>query len=278
MSKPLILVVEDDVPVRNLITITLKTHGYRYLTAGTGDGAVIETSSHNPDVVLLDLGLPDMDGVDVIRKIRTWSNLPIIVISARSEDTDKIDALDAGADDYLTKPFSVEELLARLRVVERRMALMNDEAQIAESVYTNGRLRIDFAAGCAYMGDKELHLTSTEYKLLCLMAKNTGKVLTHTYITQKVWGSSWENDIASLRVFMATLRKKLESEPDAPQYIQTHIGIGYRMIKAEWSFIQGFKVMLQFVDAKITKDEQNKNDRKCKKYQHKISSCVNKII
>ena len=233
MSKPLILVVEDDVPVRNLITITLKTHGYRYLTAGTGDGAVIETSSHNPDVVLLDLGLPDMDGVDVIRKIRTWSNLPIIVISARSEDTDKIDALDAGADDYLTKPFSVEELLARLRVVERRMALMNDEAQIAESVYTNGRLRIDFAAGCAYMGDKELHLTSTEYKLPCLMAKNTGKVLTHTYITQKVWGSSWENDIASLRVFMATLRKKLESEPDAPQYIQTHIGIGYRMIKAE---------------------------------------------
>ena len=174
-----------------------------------------------------------MDGVDVIRKIRTWSNLPIIVISARSEDTDKIDALDAGADDYLTKPFSVEELLARLRVVERRMALMNGEAQTAESVYTNGRLRIDFAAGCAYMGDKELHLTSTEYKLLCLMAKNTGKVLTHTYITQKVWGSSWENDIASLRVFMATLRKKLESEPDAPQYIQTHIGIGYRMIKVE---------------------------------------------
>ena len=233
MSKPLILVVEDDIPVRNLITITLKTHGYKYLTAGTGDGAVIEASSHNPDVVLLDLGLPDMDGVDVIRKIRTWSNLPIIVISARSEDTDKIDALDAGADDYLTKPFSVEELLARLRVVERRMALMNGEAQTAESVYTNGRLRIDFAAGCAYMEDEELHLTSTEYKLLCLMAKNTGKVLTHTYITQKVWGSSWENDIASLRVFMATLRKKLESEPDAPQYIQTHIGIGYRMIKAE---------------------------------------------
>ena len=121
--------MEDDIPVRNLITITLKTHGYRYLTAGTGDGAVVEASSHNPDVVLLDLGLPDMDGVDVIRKIRTWSNLPIIVISARSEDTDKIDALDAGADDYLTKPFSVEELLARLRVVERRMALMNGEAR-----------------------------------------------------------------------------------------------------------------------------------------------------
>ena len=166
MSKPLILVVEDDVPVRNLITITLKTHGYRYLTAGTGDGAVVEASSHNPDVVLLDLGLPDMDGVDVIRKIRTWSNLPIIVISARSEDTDKIDALDAGADDYLTKPFSVEELLARMRVVERRMALRNGEAQAAESDYTNGKLRSDLAAGCDYMGDKELDLTATEYKLL----------------------------------------------------------------------------------------------------------------
>lgn len=152
MNKPLILVVEDDIPVRNLITITLKTHGYRYLTAGTGDGAVVEASSHNPDVVLLDLGLPDMDGVDVIRKIRTWSNLPIIVISARSEDTDKIDALDAGADDYLTKPFSVEELLARLRVVERRMALMNGEAQTAESVYTNGRLRIDFARAVPIWG------------------------------------------------------------------------------------------------------------------------------
>ena len=225
MNKPLILVVEDDIPVRNLITITLKTHGYRYLTAGTGDGAVVEASSHNPDVVLLDLGLPDMDGVDVIRKIRTWSNLPIIVISARSEDTDKIDALDAGADDYLTKPFSVEELLARLRVVERRMALMNGEADSRVCLY-KWQTADRFCSGLCYMGDKELHLTSTEYKLLCLMAKNTGKVLTHTYITQKVWGSSWENDIASLRVFMATLRKKLESEPDAPQYIQTHIGSG----------------------------------------------------
>ena len=233
MNKPLILVVEDDAPVRNLITTTLKANDYRFQTAANGEAGVLATASQNPDIILLDLGLPDMDGVDVIRKIRTWSNLPIIVISARSEDTDKIDALDAGADDYLTKPFSVEELLARLRVVERRMALMNDEAQIAESVYTNGRLRIDFAAGCAYMGDKELHLTSTEYKLLCLMAKNTGKVLTHTYITQKVWGSSWENDIASLRVFMATLRKKLENGKDGQQYIQTHIGIGYRMLRVE---------------------------------------------
>ena len=232
-NKQVILIIEDEKNIGNYIETIIISNGYKALRAMNGMSGLSLCTSHHPDLILLDLGLPDMDGVDVIRKIRTWSNLPIIVISARSEDTDKIDALDAGADDYLTKPFSVEELLARLRVVERRMALMNGEAQTAESVYTNGRLRIDFAAGCAYMGDKELHLTSTEYKLLCLMAKNTGKVLTHTYITQKVWGSSWENDIASLRVFMATLRKKLESEPDAPQYIQTHIGIGYRMIKVE---------------------------------------------
>ena len=233
MNKPLILVVEDDIPVRNLITITLKTHGYRYLTAGTGDGAVVEASSHNPDVVLLDLGLPDMDGVDVIRKIRTWSNLPIIVISARSEDRDKIDALDAGADDYLTKPFSVEELLARLRVVQRRLAMIKNDSPAEASVFVNGALRIDYAAGCAYLDEEELHLTPIEYKLLCLLSRNVGKVLTHTFITQNIWGSNWENDVASLRVFMATLRKKIEKGPDSPQYIQTHIGVGYRMIKTE---------------------------------------------
>ncbi|MCF2554004.1 response regulator [Faecalicatena contorta] len=232
MNKLMILVVEDDVPVRNLIVTTLKTHQYQYLTAPNGESAILEASSHNPDVMLLDLGLPDMDGVDVIRRIRTWSNLPIIVISARSEDTDKIEALDAGADDYLTKPFSVEELLARVRVVQRRLAMMENQSQ-TESVFTNGALKIDYAAGCAYLGESELHLTPIEYKLLCLLSKNVGKVLTHTFITQKIWGSTWENDIASLRVFMATLRKKIEAEPDSPQYIQTHIGVGYRMMRVE---------------------------------------------
>lgn len=231
MNKCLVLVVEDDLPVRNLITTTLKAHGYRYLTASGGNAAILETSSHNPDVMFLDLGLPDIDGVEVIKKIRTWSNMPIIVISARSEDTDKITALDAGADDYLTKPFSVEELLARLRVTQRRLAAMQKELQAPETVFSNGNLCIDYAAGCAYLSGKELHLTPIEYKLLCLLAQNIGKVLTHTYITQKIWGSSWENDIVSLRVFMATLRKKIESEPDSPQYIQTHIGVGYRMLK-----------------------------------------------
>jgi len=232
MNKLLILVVEDDLPVRNLMTTTLKAHDYRFLTAQNGQTAILEASSHNPDLVLLDLGLPDMDGVEVIKKIRSWSNMPIIVISARSEDNDKIEALDAGADDYLTKPFSVEELLARIRVTQRRLAMMQS-GQPASAVFTNGNLRIDFAAGCAYIHEGELHLTPIEYKLLCLLAQNIGKVLTHTYITQHIWGTSWENDIASLRVYMATLRKKIEKDEAGKQYIQTHIGVGYRMLKVE---------------------------------------------
>ncbi len=233
MNKPTILVVEDDTAVRNLMVTTLKTHEYKYLTAPNASDAILLASSHNPDVVFLDLGLPDMDGVEVIKKIRTWSNMPIIVISARSEDEDKIEALDAGADDYLTKPFSVEELLARLRVTVRRLSLMNPDSTSDSSIYTNGKLKIDYSAGCAFLNEEELKLTPIEFKLLCLLAKNTGKVLTHTYITQNIWGKSWDNDIASLRVFMVTLRKKLEPSNDSTQFIQTHIGIGYRMLKVE---------------------------------------------
>lgn len=232
MSKLQILVVEDDAPVRNLITTTLKANDYRFLTTANGEGAVTEAASHNPDIILLDLGLPDIDGVEVIRRVRSWSNVPIIVISARSEDSDKIDALDAGADDYLTKPFSVEELLARLRVTQRRLALMKG-VQTQQAVYENGSLRIDYGSNCAYLAEDELRLTPREYKLLCLLAQNTGKVLTHKYILQNVWGNSLESDIASLRVFMTTLRKKLEKAPGSPQYIQTHIGIGYRMLRVE---------------------------------------------
>ena len=233
MNKLQILVVEDDAPVRNLITTTLKAHDYKHIIAENGEEAIRQASTCNPDIALLDLGLPDMDGVEVIKKIRTWSNMPIIVISARSEDSDKIEALDNGADDYLTKPFSVEELLARLRVTGRRLAMMQANVGANGSVFTNGKLKIDYAAGCAFIDEEELHLTPIEYKLLCLMSKNVGKVLTHTFITQKVWGSSWDNDVASLRVFMATLRKKLEAAPDSPQYIQTHIGVGYRMMRVE---------------------------------------------
>ena len=233
MNKTQVLVVEDDSPIRNLITTTLKTNNYRYLTAVNGESAISQTASHNPDIILLDLGLPDIDGVEVIKKIRTWTNTPIIVISARTEDADKIEALDAGADDYLTKPFSVDELLARLRVTVRRLSLMQTDMTQNKSVFENGDLKIDYAAGCAYLKGEELHLTPIEYKLLCLLSRNVGKVLTHTYITQQIWGRCSENDVASLRVFMATLRKKLEPEKNGVQYIQTHIGIGYRMLRIE---------------------------------------------
>ena len=225
-----VLVIEDEKSISHFISTVLNNNGYEAMQARTGSEALSMITSHCPDLIILDLGLPDMDGVEVIRRIRSWSNAPIIVISARSEDSDKIDALDAGADDYLTKPFSVDELLARLRATQRRLALVRIDTP-QQAVYVNGQLRIDFASGCAYLGEDELHLTPIEYKLLCLLSRNVGKVLTHTYITQNIWGRSWENDVASLRVFMATLRKKLEVDQSHPQYIQTHIGVGYRMIQ-----------------------------------------------
>ena len=188
----------------------------------------MEAASRNPDLIMLDLGLPDIDGVEVISKVRGWSAVPIIVISARTEDSDKIGALDAGADDYLTKPFSVEELLARVRASLRRSGMAGADAAEA-STFDNGPLHIDFAAGCATLAGEELQLTPTEYKLLALLAKNVGKVLTHTFITHEIWGTSWDSDIASLRVFMRTLRKKIEADPAHPQLIQTHVGVGYRM-------------------------------------------------
>ena len=230
MYKAKILVVEDDPAISNLIRTTLETQDYQFHTAQNGSGALMEAVSYNPDVMILDLGLPDMDGVDIIKKVRGWSSLPIIVVSARTEDRDKVEALDAGADDYLTKPFSIEEFLARLRAALRRS---HTEAKAGEesSLYTNGDLTIDFAAGCAYVKGEEIHLTHIEYKLLCLLAQNTGKVLTHNHILKEVWGGAQASDIPSLRVFMATLRKKIEQHPDSPRYIQTHVGVGYRMLR-----------------------------------------------
>lgn len=233
MNKPLILIIEDDKAVRNLIATTLEIQEYRYHTAKNGAQGVMECISQRPDIVILDLGLPDMDGVEMIKKIRTWSNVPIIVVSARSEDSDKVSALDAGADDYLTKPFSVEELLARVRVSLRRAMYQNHNGQQESSVFENGDLKIDYASGCVYLNDQEIHLTPIEYKLLCLLSKNVGRVLTHNFILSEVWGNVMQSDVPSLRVFMATLRKKIEKNPSDPQYIQTHIGIGYRMIKRD---------------------------------------------
>ena len=228
MNRPLILVVEDDVPIRKLIVTTLKSNEYRYLTAVNGASALVQAASQRPDIVLLDLGLPDMDGVQIIQRIREWSQMPVIVISSRTEDTDKIAALDAGADDYLTKPFSVAELLARIRVTQRRLTALKNNPE--DAVFHNGKLTIDYGAGYASMDGEPLKLTPTEYKLLCLLSKDVGKVLTHAYLTNQIWGSAWESDMASLRVHMATLRKKIEKDPEN-QYIQTHIGIGYRMLK-----------------------------------------------
>ena len=230
MNKPLILAVEDDTAVRNLITTTLETQDYRFHTAANGAQAILEAASQKPDIMLLDLGLPDMDGVEVIKKIRSWSNLPIIVISARSEDRDKIEALDAGADDYLTKPFSVEELLARIRTTLRRLSYAQTGGVASAGSFDTGELHIDFDAGIATMDGEELHLTPIEYKLLCLLAHNADKVLTHQFILHEIWGTATKSDLASLRVFMGTLRKKIESDPAHPRYIQTHVGIGYRLV------------------------------------------------
>ncbi|WP_418026140.1 response regulator [Paenibacillus sp. JJ1722] len=230
MNKPFILVVEDDKPIRKLITTTLETQGYKYHTAETGEASILEAVSKQPDLMILDLGLPDMDGVDIIKKFRAWSNMPIIVVSARSEDRDKIDALDAGADDYLTKPFSVEELLARLRVSLRRIRNDSDKLLKDASSFINGNLKIDYAAGCVWIGEEEIHLTPSEYKLLCLLAKHVGKVLTHNFILHEIWGNH-SYDIPALRVFMATLRKKIEKISSQTKFIQTHIGVGYRMLQ-----------------------------------------------
>ena len=233
-QKSKILVVEDDKPVRNLITTTLETQDYKYIVAENGAQAILAATSHNPDIILLDLGLPDMDGIEIIKKVRSWSMLPIIVISARSEDMDKINALDAGADDYLTKPFSVAELLARLRTTYRRLQHMSGAMEEpSQSYFLNGDVKIDYPSATVTVKNQEIHLMPLEYSLICLLAKNVGKVLTHRFILDKVWTNAIESDMSSLRVYMASLRKKLGTGDNKEQYIQTHVGIGYRMVKME---------------------------------------------
>lgn len=230
MNKPNILIIEDDKVVSRLMATMMESQDYSYQLTETGRDGIAAILSHKPEVVLLDLGLPDMDGVDIIEQVRRWSNVPIIVVSAREDDYDKVKALDAGADDYLTKPFSIDELLARLRVALRRVSLDPDKLGEESNIYENGNLKIDYAAGCAYIQGEEIHLTPMEYKLLCLLAKNTGKVLTYNYILKEIWGSISASDIPSLRVFMTALRKKIQAGSDN-EFIQTHSGIGYRMLQ-----------------------------------------------
>ena len=226
--KGTILVIEDDKVIQNLIGTTLEIFHYNYQIASNAAQGILKATSYNPDVIILDLGLPDMDGLEVIKKIRSFSITPIIVVSARIENDDKILALDVGADDYLTKPFNTEELLARIRVAIRHKNISRNVREENNSVFINGDLKIDYVKGCVYIKEEEIHLTAIEYKLLCLFAKNVGKVLTHNHIKKEIWlDDNGCDSQLSLRVFVTNLRKKLKNT----DYIKTHIGIGYRMIQ-----------------------------------------------
>lgn len=228
-NNPVFLVVEDDEPIRNFICVSLRAQSYTCIETDSGKTAVSLVASHSPDVIILDLGLPDLDGLDVIRTVRPWTRAAIIVVSARERDREKAQALDLGADDYLTKPFSVTELLARVRVALRHQQTGNEESVQALPHFTVGDLTIDSIKRRVALGEKEIHLTPHEYNLLVLLAKNAGKVLTHNYILKEIWGPYSLNDTQSLRVFMANIRRKIEEDPARPRYITTEVGVGYRL-------------------------------------------------
>lgn len=219
------LIVEDDNQIRNFIKFSLKSQGYECIEASTGKEAMNLIATSNISAIILDLGLPDMEGVDIIKEVRSFSNIPIIVVSAHDQDHDKVEALDAGADDYLTKPFSIKELLARIRVLFRHSNTAKNEKI---TVYKVADLVIDLEKHRVTLDGKEIHFTPMEYEVLILLMKNRGKVLTHKYILKEVWDSSFESDMQSVRVFMANIRRKLEKDPAKPRYILTEVGVGYR--------------------------------------------------
>lgn len=224
-DKARILVIEDDRSIRNLLRIALEEHGYACDAVETGDAGIALRTANNPDIVLLDLGLPDMDGAEVIQKIRADSTVPIIIVSARDQEHEKVSALDQGADDYVTKPFNTQELMARIRVALRHAS----GRDFREPVFKVGGLSIDFDRHLVTIDGKEVHLTKIEFKLLALLAEYAGKVLTHQFMQKKVWGYGTTDDYKSLRVFMANIRRKIESDAARPIYIITETGIGYRM-------------------------------------------------
>lgn len=221
----LFLIVEDDPQIRSFINFALDSQDYSCLEASTGQEALKIIETRSVSILILDLGLPDLDGLEVIRKIRTISDLPIIVVSARDQDTEKVEALDAGADDYLTKPFSVNELLARIRVALRHAGTLKTETV---QVHKVAELEVDLSRHRVMLGGKEVHFTPMEFSILALLVINGGKVLTHKHILKEVWGSSFEHDLQSLRVFMANIRRKLQEDPAKPRYIVTEVGVGYR--------------------------------------------------
>jgi two-component system KDP operon response regulator KdpE len=222
---PLVLVVEDEPQVMRFLRTTLPSHGFRVIEAAGGQQAIVQASTRSPDVILLDLGLPDLDGVEVTRRVREWSAVPIVVLSARDQEGDKIEALDAGADDYLTKPFGVGELLARMRVALRHTSRDAGGA----SLFETGDLRVDLGARRVLLGGEEVRLTRTEYNLLAALVKHAGKVVTHRQLLKEVWGPGSVDQSHYVRVYMGQLRHKLEKEPARPRYLVTETGVGYRL-------------------------------------------------
>lgn len=226
-GKELILLIEDEPQMRRFLRITLETRGYRFVEAATAQEGLMQATTRNPDVVLLDLGLPDLDGLEVTKRLREWTQVPVIVISAREQEQDKVRALDAGADDYLTKPFNAEELLARIRVALRHASRSGLAQQ--EPVFILDTLRLDLAKRQVFVGEQEVHLTPIEYKLLTTLVRHAGKVVTHSQLLKEVWGPAHVNEVQYLRVYMTQLRHKLEADPARPRFLMNEPGIGYRL-------------------------------------------------
>lgn len=227
--KPLILVVEDDPPILSFLRASLTTQGYRLLEVTRGQEAISQAASHVPDLMILDLGLPDIDGMVVLRNLRTWSSMPVVIVSARGQERAKVEALDAGADDYLTKPFGTGELLARIRVAFRHRNARGRSAVPEQSIYEVSGLRVDLEARIVTVDGNEVHLTPTEFRLVALLIQNAGKILTHKFLLSEVWGPGSADRTQYLRVFMANLRRKIERDPADPRYLLTEVGVGYRL-------------------------------------------------
>lgn len=225
-NKELVLLIEDEPQMRRFLRITLQSHGYRLIEAAGGQEGLVHATTRNPDVVLLDLGLPDMDGLEVTKRLREWTNTPIIVISARDQEQDKIKALDLGADDYLTKPFNAGELVARIRVALRHAAR---ELAPQSPIFILQNLRVDMANRQVFLDDKEVHLTPIEYKLLMVLIRHPGKVVIHKQLLTEVWGAAHADEVQYLRVYMTQLRHKLETDPARPRFFLNEPGIGYRL-------------------------------------------------
>ena len=226
-NHPTVLVIEDEAQIRRFLRATLTANGYQLLEATTAQEGLVQAATRQPDIVILDLGLPDLDGIEVTRRLREWTTMPIIVLSARGQEADKVTALDAGADDYLTKPFSVGELLARLRVALRHAAHTSQEP--GEPIFTVGDLRVDLARRQVYIAEQQVHLTPIEYKLLTTLVRYAGRVVTHRQLLQEGWGPGHTEASHYLRVYMGQLRHKLEADPARPRYLVTEPGVGYRL-------------------------------------------------